>query len=94
MEAIMAHYVAIIVPSGDGTLRVLFPDLSDCETHGVAMDDATIAATEALSHWLGKNADHLPPPRDLASIERDEEWLSKNDVDFSKAIVTMVSVIS
>jgi len=90
----MAHYVAIIVPSGDGTLCVLFPDLSECEIHGVTIDGARIAATDALSQWLERNADHLPPPRDLASIKRDEEWLSKNEVDFSKAIVTMVSVIT
>jgi hypothetical protein len=31
-------------------------------------------------------------PRDLAEIERDEEWLTRNNVDLHEAIVTMISL--
>jgi hypothetical protein len=34
----------------------------------------------------------LRPPRDLVEIERDEEWLSRNNIDLSDAIVTMISL--
>ena len=90
----MAHYIAIIVPSGDGDWRVLFPDIAECEARGVNLDAARMAAIDALDKRLKENGTGLRQPRDLADIERDEAWLSQNGVDFSKAIVTMVSLIS
>lgn len=86
------HYVALIIPSSVGEWRVVFPDMPECEAHGYTVDDATFAATTALSRCLAENG-HLPPlPRDLAEIERDEEWLSRNNVDLRAAIVTMISL--
>jgi predicted RNase H-like HicB family nuclease len=86
------HYIALLVPSSVGEWRVLFPDVPECQAHGYTVDDATFAATTALSRCLAENG-HLPPlPRDLAEIERDEEWLSRNNVDLHEAIVTMVSL--
>jgi len=34
----------------------------------------------------------LRPPRDLTEIERYNEWLSRNNVNLSEAIVTMISL--
>jgi hypothetical protein len=34
----------------------------------------------------------LRPPRDLIEIERDEEWLSRHNIDLREAIVTMISL--
>jgi predicted RNase H-like HicB family nuclease len=86
------HYIALLVPSSVGEWRVLFPDMPECQAHGHTVDDATFAATTALSRCLAENG-HLPPlPRDLAEIERDEEWLSRNNVDLHEAIVTMISL--
>jgi len=86
------HYIALLIPSSVGEWRVLFPDVPECQAHGYTVDDATFAATTALSRCLAENG-HLPPlPRDLAEIERDEEWLSRNNVDLHEAIVTMVSL--
>lgn len=90
----MAHYIAIIVPSGDGDWRVLFPDIAECEARGTDLDAARIAAIDALDKRLKEIGARLPQPRDLADIERDDAWLSQNGVDVSKAIVTMVSLIS
>ena len=86
------HYIALLIPSSVGEWRVVFPDVPGCEAHGYTVDDAAIAATTALSRCLSENG-HLPPlPRDLAEIERDEEWLSRNNIDLHAAIVTMVSM--
>jgi predicted RNase H-like HicB family nuclease len=86
------HYVALLIPSSVGEWRVVFPDMPECEAHGYTVDDATFAATTALSRCLAENG-HLPPrPRDLAEIKRDEEWLSRNNVDLREAIVTMISL--
>ena len=86
------YYIALLIPSSVGEWRVLFPDVPECQAHGYTVDDATFAATTALSRCLAENG-HLPPlPRDLAEIERDAEWLSRNNVDLHEAIVTMVSL--
>jgi predicted RNase H-like HicB family nuclease len=85
------HYIALLIPSSVGEWRVVFPDVPECEAHGYTVDDATHAATTVLSRCLAENG-HLPPlPRDLAEIERDEEWLSRHNIDLREAIVTMIS---
>jgi predicted RNase H-like HicB family nuclease len=86
------HYIALLIPSSVGEWRVVFPDVPECEAHGYTVDDATFTATTALSRCLAENG-HVPsPPRDLADIERDEEWLSRHNVDLHQAIVTMISL--
>lgn len=86
------HYIALLIPSSVGEWRVLFPDMPECQAHGYTVDEAALAASTALSRCLAENG-HLPPlPRDLAEIERDEEWLSRNNVDLHEVIVTMVSL--
>jgi predicted RNase H-like HicB family nuclease len=86
------HYIALLIPSSVGEWRVLFPDVPECQAHGYTVDDATFAATTALSRCLAENGHLSSLPRDLAEIERDEEWLSRNNVDLHEAIVTMVSL--
>jgi predicted RNase H-like HicB family nuclease len=73
---------------------VLFPDIAECEAQGFNLDEARVAASEALEQCRKANGAKLPQPRDLSDIERDEEWLSRHGVDLSKAIVTMVSLYS
>jgi predicted RNase H-like HicB family nuclease len=86
------HYIALLMPSSVGEFRVVFPDVPECQAHGYTIDDATFAATTALSRCLTENGVSPPPPRDLAEIERDEEWLSRNNIDLHEAIVTMISL--
>ena len=90
----MAHYIAIIVPRDDGDWRVLFPDIAECEAWGFNLDEARVAAVTALDKCLKNGSNGLPQPRDLAEIERDNDWLSRNGIDLSKAIVTMVSLVA
>ncbi len=87
----MSHYIALLFPSPLGEWNVLFPDLPECQAHGYTVDDATFAATTALSRCLAQNGASPPLPRDLAEIERDEAWLSRNNIDLRSAIVTMIS---
>ena len=84
------HYIALLIPSSVGEWRVLFPDVPECQAYGYTVDDATLAATTALSRCLAENGHLSPLPRDLAEIERDEAWLSRNNVDLHEAIVTMI----
>ena len=86
----MSHYIALMLRSAVGEWNVFFPDVPDCQAHGYTVDDATFAATTALSRCLAENGHLPPPPRDLAEIERDEEWLSRNNIDLREAIVTMI----
>jgi predicted RNase H-like HicB family nuclease len=86
----MAYCVAIFVESEVGEWRVIFPDLPGCEARGFTLDDATIAASTALSNYARQNGGRFPSPRDLTEVEKDEEWLSRNGVDFTRAIVTIL----
>ena len=84
--------IALLLRSPVGEWNVFFPDVPDCQAHGYTVDDATLAARTALSRCLAENGHSPPPPRDLAEIERDEEWLSRNNIDLHEAIVTMISL--
>jgi predicted RNase H-like HicB family nuclease len=88
----MSHYIALLIPSSVGEWHVVFPDVPECQAHGYTVDDATFAATTALSRCLAENTVSFPPPRDLAEIERDGEWLSRNKIDLHEAIVTMIAL--
>ena len=88
----MSHYIALLVRSPVGEWNVVFPDIPECRARGYTVDDATFAATTALSRCAAEHGVSLRPPRDLTEIERDEEWLSRNKVDLSEAIVTMISL--
>ncbi len=77
------HYIALLIPSSIGEWRVVFPDLPECQAHGYSVDDAAFAAYHALSRCAGRKRRLASLPRDLAEIERDKEWLSRNNIDLS-----------
>ena len=84
------HYIVIFVPTGDGKWRALFPDVPECEAHGFTINDATFAAANELTRCIQATGAEAPRPRNLSEIECDEDWLLRNCIDFSKAVVTMV----
>jgi predicted RNase H-like HicB family nuclease len=91
-EAVMSHYIAIIVPTAVGEWRVLFPDVPGCETVGFTLEDARYAAVSMLKQRVEFAGAATPKPRTLNAIAKDDEWLSSNGVDLSKAIVEVVPV--
>lgn len=68
-------YPAIIERAGSG-YSVFFPDLPGLTSGGDNLQDAALAAEEALSGHLALAAEHgdqIAPPSDLGAIERDPE---------------------
>jgi predicted RNase H-like HicB family nuclease len=68
-------YPAIIERAGDG-YSVFFPDLPGLTSAGDNVQDAAIAAEEALTGHLAIAAEYgdaLPDPSDLGAIEADSE---------------------
>lgn len=88
----MTHYIAIIVPTDVGEWRVIFPDVPGCEARGSSLEDAKLAGVSRLMRCLKANGSTTPQPRDLSTIAKDREWMSRNDIDFSRAVVAMVPV--
>ena len=87
----MSHYIAIFIEDHIGAWRVVFPDVPGCEAKGFSLDNAQVVAASALSQHIRQNG--TPPlPMDLAAVEKNDEWLKQNDVDLSKAVVSMISV--
>jgi predicted RNase H-like HicB family nuclease len=86
----MDYYIAVLTESESGGWRILFPDVPGCEARATSAEDCKSAAAEALQRHKATNGNALHQPRDLRAIEDDAEWLSRNGIDLSKVIVTMV----
>jgi predicted RNase H-like HicB family nuclease len=88
----MSHYIAIFVEDHIGEWRVVFPDLPGCEARGFTLDDAQYAAASTLARCLHENGTPSPLPMDMAGVAKRDDWLKRNHVDLSKAVVSMISV--
>lgn len=69
------YYPAIIERAGSG-YSVFFPDLPGCTSAGDTLQEAALAAEEALSGHLAVSAEHgddVPSPSDLDAVERDPD---------------------
>lgn len=69
------HYPAII-ERADGSYSVFFPDLPGCTSAGDTVQEAALAAEEALSGHLAVSIEHgddIPAPSDLDALVRDPE---------------------
>ena len=64
--------------------------LKICQALGYTVDDVRFAAIAALSRYAAEDGHR--PPRDLSEIGSDTERLSRNNVDLSVAVVTMISL--
>jgi hypothetical protein len=86
----MRHYVAIMLAAEPGKWRAFIPDVPEIcvESDSFASTRRKVAA--CLEHYAEARGGDLPLPRSLVEIERDQEWLIGNSVDFSHAIVTIV----
>ena len=85
----MTHYIAILRATR-GEWHALFSDIPDCEARGADLDQVKFAAVVELTQRIHMNGSKPPPPRDLSEIERDHDWLSRNNVDLATAVVTMI----
>ena len=84
----MKHYIAIFVQNDMSEWRVVFPDIPGCEAKGFTLDDAKFAAMSALAQYI--DGQPLPEPMDLATIERNGDWLAQNHVDLKKAVISII----
>jgi predicted RNase H-like HicB family nuclease len=86
----MEHYIAIFVEDQFGDWRAIFPDVPGCEAKGFCVDDLMFSATNALHHYLQHNGALPSPPLNIADIRCMERWLAENQIDPSRAVVSMV----
>jgi predicted RNase H-like HicB family nuclease len=84
------HYIAILIEDHLGEWRAVFPDVPGCEARGFSLDDVKFAAASALNRCIEETGSLPHPPMDLAAVQRSDEWLSDNNVDLSKVVVSMV----
>ena len=86
----MPQYIAVLVPGDVGIWRALLPDVPECDAQASELTQARSRAAECLHRHVRSSSAPLPPPRSLQEIERDQDWLKRNRVDFSRALVTVV----
>ena len=85
----MDHYVGVFVHATTGRWRALVPDLPSYEVEEGTLDRAIIRAEEFLRR-VKRLGTPIPPPRPLAFIKLDKEWVSTRDIDWSRSVVTMI----
>lgn len=65
-----------IIERADGSYSVFFPDLPGCASAGDTVQEAALAAEEALSGHLAVSIEHgddIPAPSDLDALARDPD---------------------
>ena len=89
----MAHYISVLMPLSAGGWRALFPDIPDCEVEGESLDATMLRAAGALSECVhSRYSDGPPSPRELIEIKADDQWVATHEIDWARAVVTMVPV--
>jgi hypothetical protein len=86
----MTHYIAVLIPSDNGEWRALMPDLPECVGYASDPAAAKLAAANELERRIRGNGFMLPRPRDLSAIAIDHQWMSRHDIDLSRAVVTFI----
>jgi predicted RNase H-like HicB family nuclease len=89
----MKHYLAVLMPV-DGGWRAHFPDLQGCRADASSVEGAILLARDAA----GQRVRRLllnggpPTPRTLEEIREDQRWATERSIDWSKALISVVSV--
>lgn len=86
----MTYFIAILAPWEAGKWRALIPDAPECEATGNSPEGAVLAAAVKVARRVRANGDAPIAPRDLLAIATDRAWMSRNDIDFAKAVVTLI----
>ena len=69
-------YYPAIIERADGSYSVFFPDLPGCASAGDTVQEAALAAEEALSGHLAVSIEHgddIPAPSDLDALAYDAQ---------------------
>jgi predicted RNase H-like HicB family nuclease len=90
----MKHYLAVLVPLADGRWRAHFPDLAGCRAEALSVEDAILQARNAAADLVRKSRLNggAPVPRTLEEIRADEAWTAERSIDWTKALVSVVTV--
>ncbi|HEY3145116.1 MAG TPA: hypothetical protein VGJ75_02140 [Dongiaceae bacterium] len=87
----MAHYISVLMPLSAGGWRAVFPDVPECEVQGDSLDITVFRAAGALTECVERKFGSIPPsPRELNEIKADSDWVEQHDIDWARAVVTMV----
>lgn len=63
------HYTAVFQKEPEGGYTVVIPALKGCVTYGETIEEATVAAKEAIESYLGSLAkDGEPAPPDISFV--------------------------
>ena len=72
------HYLVAIEPGTEtAAFGVVVPDLPGCFSAGDTLDDAMMAAREAVAAWVDSALDRgepIPPPSSLDALRRDARF--------------------
>ena len=92
----MEHYLAILVPLGDGGWRAYFPDFPGCRAEGKSVKaaiDASAAAAAEHARWLRAQGVSLPKPQTYQQVrDHGNGWAAERGIDWSRAVASLVKL--
>ena len=92
----MKHYLAVLVPHGNGGWRAHFPDFPGCRAEAPTVEAAIgAAATAAAKHarWLKAQGVSLPHPQTYEEVrDYGNGWAAERGIDWSHAVASVVKL--
>ena len=92
----MKHYLAVLVPAGDGAWRAHIPDFPGCSAEGRTVEaviDASIAAAVEHADQLRQQGVSVPAPRSYEDVcYHSNGWGADRGIDWSKAVISWVRI--
>jgi predicted RNase H-like HicB family nuclease len=92
----MKHYLAVLVPRGDGGWRAHFPDFPGCRAEALSVEaaiDAAAAAAAEHARQLRAQGVSLPHPQTYEEVRHHSNgWAAERGVDWSHAVASVVKL--
>jgi len=89
----MSHYVAVLVPRPNGGWRAYLPDVPGCRADSQEVESAIVSAIRLASELIDTlPGGELPQARSLEEIRTDDAWARNCEIDWTKALVSVVPV--
>ena len=92
----MKHYLAVLVPHGDGGWRAHRPDGPGCRAAAPTVEAAIDAAAPAAAkhaRWLKAHGVSLPHPQTYEEVRHyGNGWAAERGIDWSHAVASVVKL--
>lgn len=92
----MKHYLAVLVPDGNGGWRAHLPDFPGCRAEALSVEaaiDAAAAAAAEHARCLRAQGVSLPHPQTYEEVRHlSNGWAAERGIEWSHAVLSAVKL--